>query len=203
MHPDLKITFGDIDIYLFDQLLKGTYTRCKTVLDVGCGTGRNLHYFLQNGYSVWGIDQNPDAVAAVNQLSLQLAPQNPGSFSVAPAEDLPFDDASFDVVLSSAVLHFAHDDAHFDKMVRQLFRVLKPGGFLFARLASDIGLESLVLPVGGGCYLLPDGTERYLVNEEILLHYTRELGGSLHEPIKTTNVQNLRCMTTWCVQKNS
>jgi len=203
MQQDLKQTFGNIDIYLFDQLLKGTYANCKTILDVGCGAGRNLHYFLRNDYEVSGIDQNAEAIEAVKQLSTALAPQNSGTFLVAPADDLPFDDASFDVVLSSAVLHFAQDDAHFNKMVHEIFRVLKPGGFLFARLASDIGLESLIIPVGGGRYLLPDGSERYLVSEETLLRYTRELGGTLHEPIKTTNVQNLRCMTTWYVQKNS
>jgi tellurite methyltransferase len=81
-----------------------------------------------------------------------------------------------------------------------MFRVLKQGGYIFARLASDIGLEALVEPLGNDRYLLPDGSERFLVNEQKLLQYTGELG-VLYEPLKTTNVQNFRCMTTWCVQK--
>jgi len=115
---------------------------------------------------------------------------------------MPFSDASFDLVICSAVLHFANDKAHFDKMVRAIFQVIKPGGFLFARLASDIGIEILVKSVDNGRYLLPDGSVRFLANEEMLIHYTKELNGELYKPIKTTNVNNLRCMTTWCVRKN-
>ena len=202
MKDNLQQLFGNIDIYLFDQLLKGTYDNCHTILDAGCGGGRNLVYFLQNGYSVYGVDPNPEAIDAVKKLSQNLAPANPlSNFVVAPAEVLPFDDDSFDLVISSAVLHFAHSDEHFESMLHSMWRVLKPGGYLFARLASDIGLENLVLPTGHGRYLLPDGSERFLVSEKILLNYTRGLNARLMEPIKTTNVQNMRCMTTWCLQK--
>jgi tellurite methyltransferase len=202
MKNNLQQLYGNIDIYLFDQLLKGTYDNCKTVLDVGCGGGRNMVYFLKNAYQVYGVDPNPQAVEAVKQLSSALAPTNLlTNFSVANAEDLPFTDATFDLVICSAVLHFAQDQAHFDAMLRSMWRVLKPGGYLFARLASDIGIEALVRDMGNGRYLLPDGSERFLVNEQTLLRYTRELNGHLHEPIKTTNVQKLRCMTTWCLRK--
>jgi tellurite methyltransferase len=202
MQNTILQNFGNIDIYLFDQLLKGRFDNCKTVLDIGCGSGRNLHYFLRNGYEVFGIDQNPEAIGHVQQLAAELAPGTPKkNFRVDRADHLMYGDSSFDLVISSAVLHFAEDENHFDRMVRSAFRVLKPGGYFFARLASDIGLESLVIPVGGGRYLLPDGSERFLVNEKTLIRYTRELNGVLYEPIKTTNVQNFRCMTTWCVQK--
>ena len=199
---NLQQLYGNIDIYLFDQLLKGQYNNCNKVLDVGCGGGRNLFYFLQNGFDVYGVDPNPDAVEAVKQLSASLAPSNPiQNFAVAPAEDMPFEDASFDLVICNAVLHFAQSHEHFDSMLRSIWRVLKPGGYFFSRLASDIGIENLIQPIRNGRYWLPDGSERFLVNEQTLLRYTHELNGQLHEPIKTTNVQNLRCMTTWCVQK--
>jgi tellurite methyltransferase len=201
MKNTLQQTYGNIDIYLFDQLLKGRYAHCKKIIDVGCGTGRNSFYFLRNGYEVVGVDPNPQAVEAVKLLSAELAPNNPPeNFMVANAEDLPYPDASFDLIISSAVLHFAKDKQHFDAMLRSMFRVLKPGGYFFARLASDIGIEYLVKPIGNGRYLLPDGSERFLVNQQTLLQYTTEFG-VLYEPIKTTNVQNLRCMTTWRVQK--
>ena len=202
MQKDLLQQFGNIDIYLFDQLLKGTYDHCQTVLDAGCGGGRNLVYFLQNSLEVFATDQNPEAVAAVKHLAKTLAPAlSSDNFQVAATENLPFDDNYFDLVISSAVLHFAGSEAHFEKMLYAMWRVLKPGGFLFARLASDIGLGELALPTGNDRYLLPDGSERFLVNEQMLLNYTRLLNARLHEPIKTTNVQNLRCMTTWCLQK--
>jgi tellurite methyltransferase len=202
MQNNLQQTFGNIDIYLFDQLLKGRFDNCKTVLDAGCGGGRNLVYFLQNGYEVFGVDQNVEAVEEIRQLSNMLSPQNDlNNFRVAGVENMPFADDFFDVVICSAVLHFAQNEQHFDSMVHSLWRALKPGGYLFTRLASDIGIEKLVLSAGNGRYLLPDGSERFLVNEQILLRYTNQLNGILYEPIKTTNVQNLRCMTTWCLQK--
>jgi tellurite methyltransferase len=200
MHT-LQETYGNIDIYLFDQLLKGRYDRLKKVLDVGCGSGRNLFYFLRNGYEVFGVDPAPQAVENVKQLSAKLAPDNSlENFMVCPAESLPYENASFDLIICSAVLHFANDEQHFYLMLRSMFRVLKPGGYFFARLASDIGIEYLVEPLGNRRYLLPDGSERFLVNEQILLAHTHEFG-ELYEPLKTTNVQNIRCMTTWCVQK--
>jgi tellurite methyltransferase len=202
MKNNLQQLYGNIDIYLFDQLLKGRFDGCNKVLDVGCGGGRNLVYFLQNGYDVYGIDPNPNAVAEVRALSKTLAPANAlANFINCPAESMPFDDATFDLAICSAVLHFAEDSNHFDAMLRATWRVLKPGGYLFARLASDIGIESLVTPLGNSRYALPDGSERFLVNEQILMEYTQDLNGELFEPIKTTNVQNLRCMTTWCLQK--
>jgi tellurite methyltransferase len=201
MQNTLRQTYGNIDIYLFDQLLKGRYDHTKKVLDAGCGGGRNLHYFLRNSYEVYGIDPNPLAVEEVRKLSAALAPDNsPENFLVCRAEDLPYDDETFDLIICSAVLHFAEDQQHFDAMLRSMFRVLKPGGYFFARLASDIGIEGLVKPVGNGRYLLPDGSQRFLVNEQKLLEYSAGFG-VLYEPIKTTNVQNMRCMTTWCVQK--
>ena len=202
MQNTLQQVYGNIDIYLFDQLLKGRYDNAKKVLDVGCGSGRNLYYFLRNGYQVFGIDPDPRAVEEVMRLSAALAPGNPReNFMVGRAENLPYGDATFDLVICSAVLHFARDNQHFDNMLSAMFRVLKPGGYFFARLASDIGIETLVRPLGNDRYLLPDGSERFLVNEQTLLKYTGRLG-TLYEPLKTTNVQNMRCMTTWCVQKS-
>lgn len=203
MANNLQQLYGNIDIYLFDQLLKGRFDACAKVLDAGCGGGRNLVYFLQNGHEVYGIDPNPDAVAQVQLLAKQLAPNIPTkNFTVAKAEAMPFKAGSFDLVICSAVLHFANDSNHFDAMLRSMWNTLKPGGYFFARLASDIGIEKLVLPLGNSRYALPDGSERFLVNEQILIEYTTELGGQLVEPVKTTNVQNLRCMTTWCLQKS-
>jgi len=202
MHNNLKEQFGNIDIYLFDQLLKGRFDNCQKVLDAGCGSGRNLVYFLANRFEVYGIDQSIEAIEVTKARAANLAPANPtDNFVVCNVEEMPFADNYFDLVISSAVLHFAYNHVHFEKMLYATWRVLKPGGFLFARLASNIGIEHLVKHLGEGRHLLPDGSQRYLVDEFLLLSYTNKLNGELYEPIKTTNVQNLRCMTTWCLKK--
>lgn len=198
----IQDAFGNIDIYLFDQMLKGTYDDCHLILDAGCGTGRNLLYFLKSGANVFGVDQNPEAIAQLRMLANSFSQVDPvENFKVASVEQLPFEHETFDLVISSAVLHFAENLGHFEAMLNSMWAVLKPGGYFFCRLASEIGIESLVRFIGNGRYILPDGTERFLINQEMLLRLTKKIGGELHEPIKTTNVQNLRSMTTWCVRK--
>lgn len=193
--------FGAIDIYLFDQLLRGRIACGMRVLDAGCGGGRNLVYLLRQGFDVSAIDRDAGAITEVRQLAAALAPNlSPSQFRAECIEACSFPDASFDVVLSSAVLHFARDDEQFDAMVGAMWRVLTPRGLLFCRLASSIGLEG-ARPRGGNRYLLPDGSERYLVSADRLLTMTNRLGASLLDPLKTTVVQDQRSMTTWVVRK--
>jgi len=200
----LQEQFGPIDIYLFDQLLRGRITPGMRILDAGCGSGRNLVYLLRSGYEVFGADSNRNAVEETRRLAASLAPALPGdNFRVEDLAEMSFPDAFADVVLSSAVLHFARDDDHFGAMLRGSWRVLKLGGLFFCRLASSIGIEQLIQPIGGRRYLLPDGSERYLVDEALLVNLTHELGGQLLDPLKTTVVQNQRSMTTWVVRKNA
>lgn len=198
----IQETFGNIDIYLFDQLTKGTYDQCNVILDAGCGTGRNLLYFLKSGAQVFGVDRSVEAIAQVRNLASSFSQVDPEeNFKVSSIEEMPFEPESFDLVISSAVLHFAKNLNHFEAMLYSMWTVLRPGGYFFCRLASEIGIESLVRFIGNGRYMLPDGSGRFLVNQEMLLRLTKKLGGELNEPIKTTNVQNMRAMTTWCVQK--
>lgn len=200
----LQDQFGNIDIYLFDQLLKGRFDTCEKVLDAGCGNGRNLVYFLKQKRTVYGIDQSAYSIEQLKNISLELNPENNlNNFVVGAVEDLPFEEDFFDLVLANAILHFAKNRQHFESMLHAIWKVLKDDGYLLVRLASNIGIENLVKPLADGRYLLPDGSTRYLVDQEMLLRYTQELGGELVEPIKTTNVQNWRCMTTWCVQKKA
>jgi tellurite methyltransferase len=200
---DLQQQFGDIDIYLFDQLLKGRIIPGMRVLDAGCGGGRNLVYLLRQGYDVFGTDADPYAIDATRRLAAALAPGlSADHFRAEPVEAMSFPDGFADVVLSSAVLHFARDDGQFYAMVREMWRVLRRGGLLFCRLASSIGMESQVRRVAGRRCLLPDGSERYLVDAEMLVQLTGALGGSLSDPLKTTVVQDMRSMTTWVVRKH-
>jgi len=199
----LEAQFGQIDIYLFDQLLRGRIAPGMRIVDAGCGFGRNLVYFLREGYEVFGVDASAQAIDAVRRLAAELAPHiPPENFRVEGVEAMHFPSLMADVAISSAVLHFARDEDHFRSMLLGTWRVLAPGGLFFCRLASSIGMEDRVKQLSGGRFVLPDGTERFLVDEGFLVKLTGELGGQLLDPLKTTIVQNQRCMTTWVVRKN-
>jgi tellurite methyltransferase len=229
---NLQDQFGNIDIYVFDQLLRGNiasasaaagrYGETSTklaadtrgseagpgvrVFDAGCGGGRNLVYLLRNGFEVCGNDLDPGAVAQVRALAAAIAPDARPDFRVEPIEQTSFPDAHADVVMASAVLHFARDPRHFEAMLREMWRVLRPGGLFFARLASSIGIENLIRPIGpsasgGGRYRLPDGSDRYLVDAAAIEEWTGRLGGVLIDPIKTTVVDRQRSMTTWVARR--
>ena len=201
-HAALREWFGDIDIYLFDQLLKGRLTPGMRVLDAGCGGGRNLVYLLRSGYEVYAVDQSGEAAGQARSLASALAPHLPAdNFRVEHVERMSFTGGSFDVVISSAVLHFARDEEHWQGMVREMWRVLRPGGLIFARLASSIGIEEHIERLEGRRYRLPDGSARFLVDEQMLRAATVSLGGEMLEPLKTVVVQNMRSMSTWCLRK--
>jgi tellurite methyltransferase len=198
---ELRGQFGEIDIYLFDQLLRGRFDNRRRVLDAGCGTGRNLPYFLRGGFDVHAVDADADAIRTARQLVASLNPALPQDhIHCGPLESLPWESDTMDAVICSAVLHFARDEQHFTTMIEEMWRVLVVGGLFFARLATSIGLEPH-LPFATGRMLLPDGSERFLVDERTLLGLTSKLGGTIADPVKTTNVQNLRCMTTWVIVK--
>ena len=202
---ELRSAFGDIDIYLFDQLARGHFDRRRRVLDAGCGDGRNLVYFLQERLHLLRYRSRRSRPShryarwptGWRRLHPRLTSSPVSSMS------LPWPDGSMDAVIASAVLHFVRDEPHFARIVQELWRVLAPRGLLFARLASTIGLEAVLGPVAGTRVRLPDGSDRFVVDLPMLLDWTERLGGHLIDPIKTTNVQGQRCMTTWCVEKSS
>ncbi len=200
--PTPQDLFGLIDIYVFDQILRQRIAPGMRILDAGCGGGRNLVYLLRRGYQVMGLDRDVQAIDAVRRLASQLAPSLPSeNFRAEGIESSSFDDACADVVLCNAVLHFSQGEAHFRAQVDGLWRLLAPGGLFVARLGSRITLEDQVEPLGDGRYREPGGHERYLVDTQELLEAGQRLGGQLLDPIKTTHVQGLRCMTTWVMRK--
>jgi hypothetical protein len=84
-------------------------------------------------------------------------------------------------------------------MLAELWRVLMPGGMLFCRLGSRIGMDFERLR--GNIFLIPDGSEWFLVDQKMLLGLTDEMNAVLVDPLKTTIVQDYRCMTTWVLRK--
>ncbi|MGB5012449.1 MAG: class I SAM-dependent methyltransferase, partial [Pyrinomonadaceae bacterium] len=189
-------------IYLFDQIQKGQFTPGMKILDAGCGGGRNIVWLMRNGFDVFAVDKDERAVAAVRDTARLIAPDLPmDNFQTASLDAIPFAEQTFDWVICNAVMHFAANRAQFDSWLAEMWRVLKPGGVFFARLASSIGIEKLLIPTSNGRYMMPDGSERFIVDEQMLRDSTASVGGQFLEPIKTTNVENLRCMTTWVVVK--
>ncbi len=199
---ELLAEFGQIDIYVFDQLLRGQITSSMRVLDAGCGAGRNSEYLMRCGTEIYGVDSDANQIARIRDVASKAAPGlSPEHFRVARLDDLPFPDAHFDGVICNAVLHFSNDTAEFENAVSEMWRVLRPGGVFFARLASTIGLEGRVTHIRDRWYHLPDGSDRFLVDEDYLLQLSSDLGARQLDPLKTTVVQDMRSMTTWVLRK--
>src|ERR1051325_7926750 len=182
--PTLQEQFGAIDIYLFDQLLRGNVSKGMTIFDAGCGTGRNIVYLLREGYEVFAVDPDRQAVDAVRRLAPHLPADH---FRVESVEAHSFPDLFADVVIIKTVLHFPRDAGHLRAMLHGCWRTLKPGGLFFSRLASTIRAERLVRHLHDRWYAMADGTERYLVDEPILMQLTRELGAELVDPPTQTS----------------
>src|SRR3954470_5445059 len=101
---ELRCEFGEIDIYLFDQLLRGRFDRRRRVLDAGCGTGRNLPYFLRRGFDVRAVDADPAALGVVRRLAAALNPALPfDRIHHGSIDSLPWEDRSTDAIICSAV----------------------------------------------------------------------------------------------------
>jgi tellurite methyltransferase len=200
MTMNVQEQFGQIDIYVFDQILRGNIAPGMRILDAGCGYGRNLVHLMREGCEVFAVDTDPAGIDHVRKLSASLMTGLPSkNFQVAPVEEMPFPNDFADVVLCSAVLHFARDTRHFLAMLKELWRVLRPGGLLFCRLGSRIGMQFEHLR--DQIYRVGDGSEWFLVDERMLLRLTEELSGVMVDPLKTTIVQDYRCMTTWVLRK--
>lgn len=190
---------GQTDIYLIDQILKARYKPGEKVLDAGCGSGRNMHWFLQNDFEIYGIDWSEAAILNLRKMHPQFPAEN---FQISLVERLPFTDNYFDHVISSAVLHFANNEMHFKKMMGEMVRVVKPGGSIFIRMTSDIGIENKVKLLSNGNHQIPDGSMRFLLTKSLLANSMQELNLTFLEPLKTVNVNDLRCMSTLMLMKN-
>ncbi|MCC5931907.1 MAG: class I SAM-dependent methyltransferase [Cyclobacteriaceae bacterium] len=197
LYRELNRLLGNVDIYLLDAILKGLFEPEMKILDAGCGEGRNLFYFIRNGFSVNGIDSNASAIQMLQFTARSLNPNYiPSDFKVGKLEEMPWPDQTFDAIICSAVLHFAENEVHFFKMTDELVRVLKPGGTLFIRMASDIGFEIKPEKADDFRHHLPDGSVRFLLTRNLLSNCLQRYALSFIEPLKTVNVADQRCMST-------
>jgi len=189
---------GNTDIYLLDQIMKNRYLPGDKILDAGCGNGRNLSWFIKNEMEIYGIDKD---ASAINYLKAIFPEFKKDRFKAAEISALPFENNFFDHIISSAVLHFAESYSEFNDMMEEMVRVLKPYGSLFIRMTSDIGIENKVTPIENGVYLIPDGSTRFLLTPTLLHSMLKENNLSFIEPLKTVNVDNVRCMSTLVLMK--
>jgi ubiquinone/menaquinone biosynthesis C-methylase UbiE len=180
--------------------MKNRYRTDDTILDAGCGAGRNLHWFLRNNITIYGVDQNEQAISDLQSRYPLLAAER---FRQSSVEKLPFEDNYFNHIISSAVLHFAKNTTQFHRMISEMTRVLRPDGSLFIRMTSDIGIEDKVQPVGDGVYNIPDGSVRFLLTRPLLADMLQNNKLSFLEPLKTVNVNDIRCMCTLVVAKSN
>jgi len=190
------------DIYLIDLILKRYFDPSMKIMDAGCGMGRNVEYFLQAGYNVFGADISEDDINYLRKHAMELNPKiRENYFRTEPIEAMSFEPESMDVVICNTVLHFANNEDHFNEMLQGAWSLLKPGGIFFSRLATSIGIEDRITQIEGRRYLLQDGSQRFLADEEMLRELTHKLNAQFLEPLKTVNVHNMRCMTNWILRK--
>ena len=193
----LKTQIGTTDIYLIDQILKSRYKKFDLILDAGCGSGRNIHWFYNNEFSIYGIDKNVEHIKNLKEKYNNIA----NNFKVSTLENIPFKNNTFNHIICNAVLHFAENTVHFETMFGELIRILKPNGSLFIRMTSNIGIENNVVQLSEGVYKLPDSTTRFLLTKTLLDKLIKNHYLSFLEPLKTINVNDVRCMSTLILQK--
>lgn len=178
--------------------MKGRYVEGDKILEAGCGGGRNMHWFVQNNFDIYGIDSSEAAIVNLKNEYPTLPAEN---LRISLIEKLPFPDNFFDHVISSAVLHFAENAEHFKEMIGEMVRVLKLHGALFIRMTSDIGIEDKVELLPNGNHLIPDGSMRFLLTKPLLAECIKQFNLAFSEPLKTVNVDDIRCMSTLMLQK--
>ncbi|MEE9348716.1 MAG: class I SAM-dependent methyltransferase [Flavobacteriaceae bacterium] len=193
---NLQKKLGNIDLYLLDQVLKNRISKSNSILDAGCGSARNMHYFISNGYQITGIDSDKDQIEKNRK---KYAATN---FDLGTLTNLPYKKNTFDYVICNAVLHFSTSENQLFKMLDELFRVLKTEGTLFIRMTSNFGIEDNVNLIKDGVYKIPDGSTRFLLTISILEKLKSRYNITFIEPMKTVNVSNKRCMTNLVLRKN-
>jgi len=183
MEPhQLNDLFGNIDLYLLDQILKNRFSKNGRILDAGCGEGRNVHYFLKQNLPVYGVDINKDSIRMCRMVVKGLNSEYVENFIESNLEKLPFPDGFFNSVICCSVLHFAQDQQKFKSMVQELDRVTCEGGFLFIRMVDQ--------PVVGIPFWL----------NKSMTHPWEEMGYSLLEPLKSV-IQNEQSLNVMVLEK--
>lgn len=167
---EINNQLGDADLFLIDWMLKGNIQADSRILDAGCGSGRNLLYFMQNNFDVIGVDSNESEIRALNFISENLNHEPVGQ--VARIQELPFENHSFEFIICSRVLHFSETTEDFSRQLQELKRVLSPRGTIYLSMASTLGIKDF--ETHGSKVSYRDGSIRFTLNKELLLEIRKE-----------------------------
>lgn len=134
----------------------------RTVLDLGCGSGRHLAFLARGGFAATGLDGAPAGLAlAEKQLRVAgLAADLRLGDIYAP---LPYADAHFDAVIAVQVIHHA-TRARIDALAREIVRVLRPGGLVYLTVPSRRDQGEHFAEIEPGTYVPLDGREAGLAH---------------------------------------
>lgn len=140
-YKDLHVSagFDDLSYAEWEKLTqffikKTNFQKTDDVLEVGCGSGAFLKELDVNSLS--GIDFSKDAISKINSILK-------GNFKVSEATKIPFNNHSFDTVFSFSVFFYFNDYDYAQKVIDEMYRVLKPGGKLFIGEVSDIDKKEI------------------------------------------------------------
>ena len=131
----------DCEPYVYSDLIHGYCdSKEKLVLDVGCGNGYVLSRYANMGAKVSGVDITQRAID-LSKRRFELAGLK-GNFHITDGKSLPFKDNTFDIACSMGVLHHIEDPS---PMVKEMFRVLRPGGKIILMLYYRYSWKSLII----------------------------------------------------------
>jgi len=112
--------------------------KVKKVLDLGCGAGRNLIYLLEKGFDVYGIDYAPEGLRIIK--SRLKKEKRKCSLKLSNVfNNLPYENNFFDAMISVQVLQHGKINK-IKSAIKEIERVLKPGGLLFITLSGRISM---------------------------------------------------------------
>ncbi len=203
-YKDLNKALGNADLLLIDQILKNRFNPELKILDAGCGEGRNMVYFIRNGYEIYGIDQDKVTVSMAKLISKSINRDYPSeNIRVSSIEKNPFPENFFDVVFCINVLHFAYDIDHFNNMIKSMVKILKPGGLFYITMESMIGFELKLKEIGQWKFELRNKKIRLLLTHKLIAEIIRTTRLEKNEPIRTIHIEGMVSQSSVCFNKLS
>lgn len=107
-----------------------------TVLDLGCGGGRNIEYFLTKANKVYGIDHSETSVKMASEINKEAIESGRCQISVGDVRSLPFENESIDIITAFETIYFWDD---IEECFKEIYRLLKNGGqFLICNEVSSM-----------------------------------------------------------------
>lgn len=176
-----------MDLYLMDAILKGHLPEKGSVLDLGCGEGRNGIFFIKNNYQYHGIDQDASKIRLLEYLCKPIATVKV-KFTVGSMQNAEYH-GTYNLIIASRILHFAQNYQDFRSIWAKINFSLKPGGVLYLAMDSAI-IPDLVQKQDDGKHEFHDGRISFCLTDSL---YNEILPGFKEiEELKTVAYANKR-----------